>query len=264
MSAFGKRVQESVAGPSRRLSGFVRSARALAMTAISACVAGFCAFAAESGPDETAAFEGTWHWSFTMPDGTTSQPELVLESDEGLLTGTTSFRPGSEAAITNVLVRGSQLRFQVVRNRGERQIVTTYAGTLSGRTIRGTVESNWAGEKRAYPWEARRTHDGTGGYWNWTVEVRGSKVENRIRLAQRGDQLTGYIPGTERAGRLVRISRGSSKDGEVYFEIERGTGEDRVLSIYEGKQTGDRIKGTITTVIGERRQEAPWNAVRSR
>jgi hypothetical protein len=125
------------------------------------------------------------------------------------------------------------------------------------------VESNWAGENRVYPWEARRTHDGAEGYWSWIVSVRGRNVENRVRLAERGDELTGYIPGSGRGARLVRISRGSIKDGEIYFEIERATGETKVLTIYEGKQTGDRIKGTITTITGGRKQEAPWNAVRT-
>ncbi|MHC1764583.1 MAG: hypothetical protein AB9869_09780 [Verrucomicrobiia bacterium] len=264
MNVPGKRAQDRHTWFWTTGSSFRSLVWARAATVLSACVLGFSVFAAQSAPPEAPDFEGTWHWSFTMPGGTTSQPKLVLESDDGRLTGTTSFRPGSEAAITNVVVRGNQLRFQVVRSRGDQQVVTTYAGTLTGRIIRGTVESNWAGEKRVYPWEARRTHDGAGGYWNWTIDVRGRKTENRIRLAQRGDQLTGYIPGTERGGRLVRISRGSGKDGDIYFEIERGTGEKKVLSIYQGKQTGDRIKGTITTIVGETKQDAPWNAVRSR
>src|SRR5689334_8662938 len=101
--------------------------------------------AAEPAVGSPPSIDGTWRWTFSMPDGTISQPKLVLEMEDGQLTGTTSFRPGSEAAITNAVLSGDQLRFQVIRHREGREIVTTYRGLWSGKTIRGTIESNWNG-----------------------------------------------------------------------------------------------------------------------
>ena len=49
----------------------------------------------------------------------------------------------------------------------------------------------------------------------------------------------------------------------MYFEIERGAAENKVLSIYKGKQTGDTINGTIETFAGERKSEVPWVAHRN-
>src|SRR4029453_17896818 len=120
-------------------------------------------FSAESDGKPTHSIDGIWRWTFTMPDGTTARPKLILETENGKLSGTSSFRPGSEAAITNVVFNGDLLRFQVIRSREGQEIVTTYTGQWSGKTIKGKVESNWAGEKEAYDWEAQRAHEGVEG-----------------------------------------------------------------------------------------------------
>lgn len=210
-----------------------------------------------------SAVEGTWRWNFTMPDGTVTRPKLILEEEDGQLTGSTSFRPGNEAAITNVVFQGNVLRFQVIRHRNDRDIITTYSGNLSGKFLRGKIQSNWDGESRIYDWEAQRAHEGAEGVWRWLTSIRGRKVEARIKLEQTGDVLSGSVPGSGRGARRVRISNGSVKDGEVYFEIARGTGENRVVSIYSGKQSGDTIRGTIQTIAGGRKAEVPWEARRS-
>lgn len=218
-------------------------------------------YGAESTQDG-APIEGTWRWTFTMPDGTITRPRLVLEAEDGHLTGTTSFRPGNEASITNVSWNGQQLSFQVVRRRDNRDIITTYQGTWSGKTIRGQVESNWDGTSRTYPWEAQRNHEGAEGVWRWITTVRGRQVSSRIKLEQEGEVLTGSVPGSGRGARRVRLSRGSIKDGEIYFEIERGAGASRVVTIYKGTQSGDTIRGTIETLAAGRKLETAWVAHR--
>jgi hypothetical protein len=214
-------------------------------------------------PPPVPSIDGTWRWTFVMPDGTVSQPKLILETEDGQLGGTTSFRPGSDLAITNAVLAGNQLRFQVVRRRFDQEILTTYSGTWLGKVIRGKVESNWSGEKQTYDWEAVRAHEGAEGLWKWTASFRGRKFEARIKLDQDGEILTGAVPGSGRGRRRIRITEGSVKNGEVYFEIDRGAGETRVLSIYRGKQTGDTIKGTIETIAGGRTAEAVWLAHRA-
>ena len=221
------------------------------------------ATAADSEAPAVPSIDGTWRWTFVMPDGATSQPKLVLETEDGHLVGTTAFRPGAEAPITNAVLSGNQLRFQVVRQRQDRQIVTTYRGTWTGKVIRCKVESNWAGDNQTYDWEATRAHEGAEGLWKWTTTFRGRKYEARVKLEQEGELLTGVMPAPSRGGRRIRISEGLVKNGEVYFEVERGTGENKVLSIYRGKQTRDTIKGTIETLVGGRKAETPWLARRS-
>ena len=217
--------------------------------------------AAEAG-NTGLSIDGTWRWTFTMPDGTTSRPKLVLATVNGKLTGTNSFRAGTARAITNAVLRGNELRFQVIRHRIGQEIVTTYTGKWIGRTIKGKVESNWAGENQVYDWEAERAHLGAEGTWKYPVTIRGRKVDAEITLEQEGETLTGSMPGFGRARRRIEIKNGSIKNGEVYFETEWGTGEDVVVTIYKGKQTGDKIKGAIETSISGEPQKFDWEARR--
>ena len=224
----------------------------------------FSRFASAAEPNGTPGhtIDGTWRWTFTMPDGTTSRPKLILETENGKLTGTSSFRPGSETSITNVVFNGDLLRFQVIRDREGQEIITTYTGKWSGKTLKGKIESNWAGEKQTYDWDAQRAHEGAEGTWRWPVTFRGRKFDMRVDLEQDGEILTGTMPGFGRR-RKIEIKNGSIKEGEVYFEVERGTGEDKVVTIYKGKQIGDTIRGTILATIDGKEQKTEWHARRT-
>ncbi len=218
--------------------------------------------AAEENGKTAHTIDGTWRWNFTMPDGTTSRPRLILETENGKIAGTSSFRPGNETPITNIVFNGELLRFQVIRNRDGQEIVTTYTGQWSGKTLKGKIESNWAGQKQVYDWDAQRAHEGAEGTWRWPVVFRGRKLEMRADLEQDGEILTGTMPGFGRR-RKIEIKNGSIKDGEVYFEVERGSGEDKTVTIYKGKQIGDTIKGTIQTMIDGKEQKTDWQARRA-
>ena len=50
--------------------------------------------------------------------------------------------------------------------------------------------------------------------------------------------------GFGRRAQKTDIKNGSIKNGEVYFETEFGTDEDKITTIYQGKQIGDTIEGT--------------------
>src|SRR5689334_4981102 len=113
--------------------------------------------------------DGSWRWNFTMPDGTTARPKLQLSVENGKVTGVTSFRSETENHITNALLNGDQLRFQVIRVRDGQPIITTYSGRWDTNKIVGTIESDWSGQKQSYPWEALRGHHGVEGTWRWTV-----------------------------------------------------------------------------------------------
>jgi hypothetical protein len=220
------------------------------------------AHAAETSGKTTPAIDGTWRWTFTMPDGTTSRPKLILATENGKLTGTTSFRPGTETSITNAILRGDELSFQVIRKREDQEIITTYTGKWSGKSIKGKVESNWAGDKQSYDWEAQRAHEGAEGTWKWPVTFRGRKLDARVDLEQDDDILTGTMPVFGRGRSKIEIKNGSIINGEIYFEVERGPAENKIVTKYTGKQTGDKIKGTIETTVDGEERKSDWEAKR--
>jgi hypothetical protein len=209
--------------------------------------------------------DGAWRWSFTMPDGTASRPKVVLAVKQGSLTGIASFRPGTETPITNAVLKGDQLKFEVVRERDGQEIVTTYTGTWNAKSIKGKVESNWAGQKQSYQWEAQRAHLGAEGTWRWPFSFRtgGRPFQARVDLEQEGETLTGTMPGWGRSTRKTEIKNGTIKNGEIYFETERGSDENKQVTIYKGKQKGDTIDGTIefTDFEGNERKDK-WEAKR--
>jgi hypothetical protein len=221
-------------------------------------------FAAEGTNSRSVhPLEGSWRWNFTMPDGSTSRPKLVLAVEQDKLSGSIRFRPTTETRITNAALNGNQIRFQVVRQRDGRPIVTTYSGKWTDQVIKGTMESNWAGEKQSYDWEARRGHIGVEGTWRWEVSFGGGRpFSMRVDLEQDGEIVTGSMPGF-RGGRKTEIKNGSFKAGEIYFETERGEEENKTVTVYRGKVIGDTIEGIRETTADGEVRESDWFAKRS-
>src|SRR5688572_8198369 len=83
-------------------------------------------------PRPNTDFTGTWHWEFIMPDGTEANPKIKLKQDGALVSGTSRFRGGTETAITNGLVSGNEVRFEVVRRQHGVAVTTRYSGKLEG------------------------------------------------------------------------------------------------------------------------------------
>ena len=219
--------------------------------------------------------EGTWRWNFVMPDGTTNRPKLRFSVEEGQLSGKTSFRTGTETELTNLVVNGDQVRFQVVRRRSDRDVVTTYSGKWSDQSIKGEIESDWAGEKQTFDWEAMRAHHGVEGVWRWTNSFfggggrgpggrgpggRGRGFDSRVELEQDGERITGKT--ISRFGPSVTITNGVFTNGVIYLEIERTFFETRNVTRHIGRQSGDVIKGTMESEVSGEDRVIDWEATR--
>jgi hypothetical protein len=224
---------------------------------------------------EPVSIDGAWRWDFVMPDGTVTRPRLTLTTSDGALSGTTSFRPGSECAITNVTLQGDRLRYQVFRERNGVLTTTTYTGIWSGKLIHGKIESNWAGPMQSFDWEAIRSHAGVEGVWTWqnsfTSPARanaspgrggrvGLDIPTRVLLRQENERVTGKA--FPRLGRSIPIAHGSITNNDVYFEIERTYRTNSILVKYHGKQTGDAISGSMELEMNGRTRKADWEAKR--
>jgi len=212
-------------------------------------------------PPAPLDFTGTWHWTFTMPDGTEVSPKIKLKQEGDKVTGTSSLRAGTTTPITNGVVIANEVRFEVVRQQFGVAVTTRYSGKLDGKFVRGHVESDWAGQSQSYPWEARR-FTGIEGTWKWTNLFGGRAFESRVTFQLDGDNLTGSMPSRE--GRPTDIKNASFKDNEVIFEVERGRGDFKFLSKHQGTLEGDKITGEIfsTGFNGEPRTN-DWDAIRA-
>ena len=204
--------------------------------------------------------EGTWKWTFTMPDGGQVNPSVKFKIERnGALTGTARFRPGNDAPVTNIVVTGNQVSFGVVRERDGNTVTTRYTGKMEGDTIRGKITSNWAGETQNFDWRAERSND-LDGAWKWRADVGGRGIEQTAALKREGDRVSGKI----RLGRggEADIHHGRFRRNEVSFEIHRERGGERTTNYYRGRLSGDRITGTYISNSGQRRTNE-WHASRA-
>jgi hypothetical protein len=214
------------------------------------------------GADSSAApsVEGIWKWTFTMPDGSQITPKLKLKREDDKLTGTSSFRAGSETPITNLVVQGDELSFQVVRERDGRPVITRYSGVLSGDTIQGKMFSNWSGEEQSFDWKASRVV-GAEGTWKWSGGFGGFRSQSTLKLKQDGQKVSGKYTGGR--GGDVDIKNGKFKDGEISFEVERDRDGEKSVSRYHGKLYGDKIVGKMELNFFGQPRTNDWEAIRA-
>jgi hypothetical protein len=216
--------------------------------------------AAESSERATAT--GTWKWTFTMPDGTKVEPRVKLKQEGDKLTGTSKFREGFDRVISEGKISGNEVSFAVIRERDGKKTTTLYKGIQTGDRIKGTMESDWTGEKQTYPWEARRFTKDPAGTWEWSIRTRGrtNELKFTLTLTHENEQLTGTLNSTRGE---VEIEEGTFKDGEVSFTAIREVDETKITSKYKGKVLGEIIRGKVDTAGGERGERSlPWEAKR--
>ena len=84
-----------------------------------------------SSPDPT----GTWEWSTKSPNGEIPTT-LKLEWQDSKIAGVYSNQFGN-TAISNALLQGDVIRFDVVRDFGGQKYVVKYHGKIAGDTISG-------------------------------------------------------------------------------------------------------------------------------
>ncbi len=99
---------------------------------------------------------GTWKWSTTFNDQT-RESTLKLKLEDGKLTGAMLGRGDRETPIADGKFEDGKVSFSITRERGEQKFTSKYSGTVSGDTIKGTIEMPGRdGQTRSREWEAKR------------------------------------------------------------------------------------------------------------
>jgi hypothetical protein len=230
-----------------------------AATALLAALgADFGAPAAETKLDAT----GTWKWTSVGRNGQTNETVLKLTQDGGKLTGAFIARNGNETAIQPGKIEGDTISFSVTRERNGQTITTKYRAKISGDTLKGTIETERNGQTRPRDWEAKRQArpGSAAGAWKWTVTTQnGDTFESKLKLQQAGDKLTGTLTG--RMGD-AEIQDGKLNGDEVTFTVTRERDGQKFTAKYQGKITGDTIKGKSELAFGDQTRTRDWEAKR--
>jgi hypothetical protein len=98
---------------------------------------------------------GTWKWT-TMYQGKSRDVTLKLKVEGDKLTGSIPGQGNQEVAISDGTFKDNNVSFTVVRELNGEKITQKYSGTVSGDTIKGTIETSRGGQGQSRDWEAKR------------------------------------------------------------------------------------------------------------
>jgi hypothetical protein len=98
------------------------------------------------------------------------------------------------------------------------------------------------------------------GTWKWSVERNGQNFESTLKLKLEGSSLTGVYVGRQSE---TPIEEGKFENDNVSFKVTRMFGDNKVVMAYEGKLSGDTIKGTTKFTRDGETQSRDWEAKRS-
>ena len=117
--------------------------------------AGKLPFEARRVQTPTANVAGMWRLTVAYQPGVTFQPTLKLAQTGSALSGAYAGEQG-ETPITNGLVLGDEILFEVARNREGKNYKLKYTGRVAGDIIKGRVNYDFDGMIGALDFEARR------------------------------------------------------------------------------------------------------------
>jgi hypothetical protein len=89
------------------------------------------------------------------------------------------------------------------------------------------------------------------GPWKWTIKTPdGDSIDMSAKLTQDGEKLSGvFVDGFDQ--KSFDITDGKVKDGNVSFTVTRPFNDDTITVKYNGKLSGDTIKGTLEVKFGD-------------
>jgi SAM-dependent methyltransferase len=101
-----------------------------------------------------ANIAGLWHWGVKTPRGErdyTLNVTQTFQEISGQVTG-----QGRGSAISDALLKGDQVTFQIRDEIGSQNVVMRFQGRIRGDTIDGSVEVNGGLFEGTHPWTAKR------------------------------------------------------------------------------------------------------------
>lgn len=107
---------------------------------------------------EAASLTGSWKWTRTRDDGTTIDAILKLKQDGEKFTGVSIYN-NAENAVENGKISGTDVNFQVARERDGNKTVVKFAGMLEADVLKGKITASVNGEDREFELEYKRVKE---------------------------------------------------------------------------------------------------------
>lgn len=110
----------------------------------------------KSAASSAANAGGTWKWAIVTEGGDSIDLSLRLKQEGDRLSGVV-IHGDNETPISEGMIQNNEVTLKVTRERDGKTQVSKFKGTLDGDNIKGKIDSDWSGEMRNYPWNAKRS-----------------------------------------------------------------------------------------------------------
>jgi hypothetical protein len=184
---------------------------------------------------------GRWELEYTVREREVSAVLIVSEGAGGRLQGKWESSFG-EHVVSNVEFREGKLSFARKSTFNDRDVESTFEGTIRGHELAGTIRSE-LGEIAA---RGRRRGAALAGKWELTSSGAQGEIRNLLVIHE---DLSGRY---ELFGAELPI-RGLELEGDrVAFQVEAGFGDQPFTLEFKGKLDGKTLRGEVTTPRGTR------------
>ena len=105
--------------------------------------------------------------------------------------------------------------------------------------------------------------DDPTGTWKYKVKFGEKEFDATVKLELKDGKLTGSMPGFGKNAKDTPIEDAKFKDGEVSFSVTRMRKDQKTVTKYTGKVSGDTIKGSVTRPDADGKEtKTDWEAKR--
>jgi hypothetical protein len=106
-----------------------------------------------------------------------------------------------------------------------------------------------------------RAADDPTGTWKWERKFNDQTIAISLKLKLEGDKLTGTLTARNMD---TDIQDGKYKDGDISFTVTRERNGQKFNQKYNGKLSGDAIKGTVEIERNGETMKVDWEAKRDK
>jgi len=178
---------------------------------------------------------------------------LVVKADEGGKLAADWQSQWGEHEITDVNFKGGKLTFKRKSKMQDRQWESTFAGTVKGHTLSGTITSD-RGDITA---EGKRV--GAALVGQWELEIASERGNRKQMLRVNPDLSALYGP--------IAIKKVTLNSDEVAFKTVLEFGERKIETSFAGRLDGKNLTGELTTSRGSQKvtgRKIRWTSPRQR
>jgi hypothetical protein len=235
------------------------------LSLLSAIVAFFCCTHNVGQAFEDAAPvdpSGTWRWEYEL-GGETLKDSLQLNlGPNNTVVGTYKGRSENLVEIKDGKLDGDKLSFNFGLDFQGTPIKLEFTGKIRSDMIDGNVVVVAGDNKRDYPWAPHRSAriEDVVGEWRFRIETDGNTLEPSLKITREGDTYKGrYVSGQQIS---VDVTDLRVEENHLMFTVSAEVDGTKIKGDYRGRPYGDKIKGSIAYVLGDRTGDIEFTGTR--